>query len=80
MPAMADPVASAEAQHQELVVPVEPEAMAVPDTTAQSAAVRMERTAAMADPVASVESQLRGLVVPAERAGMRALPATAEAA
>lgn len=81
MPATADPVVSAEVQHQELVVPVEPEAMAVPDTTAQLTAVRMERTAAMADPVVAVATRLMvERMALAERAGMRALPATAEVA
>ena len=81
MPATADPVASAEAQHQELVVPVEPEAMAVPDTTARLTAVRMERTAAMADPVVAVATRLMvERMALAERAGMRAMPATAEVA
>ena len=80
MAATADPVASAEAQRQELAVPVEPEARAVPDTTAPSTVVKVERTAAAAESVDVVAMQLVERTGMVERVGMRALPATVEVA
>jgi hypothetical protein len=80
MAATADPVVSAEAQRQELAVPAAPEARAVPDTTAPSTVVKLERTAAAAESVDVVAMQSEERTAMVERAGMRALPATVEVA